>query len=100
MEITSNIVEGNKGSWVPRSKDPDYENNDAHGDQIVLHKVNNFRITNNDVFDGGENGITTSRLSRNGTISNNRVYDNDGNGFSVGSAYFELHLDNKDGLEI
>ena len=100
VEITSNIIEGNWGSFINRARDPDILNNDAHGDQIVLHRVNDFIISNNTVSNGWENGITASRLSRNGIISNNQVFDNDGNGISVGSWYFELHLNNTDGLEL
>lgn len=100
LHITNNIFKWNKWSFIPKNLDPDYINNDAHGDQIVLHRVNEFIISHNQVYDGWENGITASRLSRNWVISNNFVYHNDGNGINIGSAYFELELNSTDNLSI
>ena len=64
----------------------------ATGDQLVLHGVNGFQISDNSVFFGGENGITASTLSRNGIISRNVVHGNDTHGIIVGSGYYELSV--------
>ena len=72
----------------------------ATGDQIVLHGVNGFQITENSVFFGGENGITASTLSRNGIISRNIVHGNDTHGIIIGSGYYELSVNNASNFSV
>lgn len=64
----------------------------ATGDQVVLHGVNGFEIIANQVFHGGENGITASTLSRNGIIARNVVHGNDTHGIVIGSGLYELSV--------
>lgn len=88
VKIISNKIVGNGGSNKPGTP-----NQNAHGDQIVLHGVNGFQITANDVSYGGENAVSATRLARNGTISSNNLHHNDGNAIAIGSNYYELKVD-------
>ena len=94
VQINNNRVIGNGGAYNRGETD-----SNATGDQIVLHGVNGFQVSDNHVFYGGENGITTSRLSRNGVISRNIVFGNDTHGINIGSGYYELSVDNVAGIE-
>jgi hypothetical protein len=96
VNITSNIIEGPYKPWVPENKNKD----NATTDQIILHWVNIFRIVNNEVFWGGENWITVSRLTRNGIIAKNKIYWNDWNGLSIGSGYYEAFFKGDKNIEI
>ena len=100
VKILRNTITWNAGAYMNIAEDPDFANNDAHADQIILHRVNNFEIVANDISFGGENGITVSRLSRNWVIRNNKIYNNDGQGIAVWSSYFFMTVSNPELLRI
>lgn len=81
------------GPGIPYTQDTAAETN-ALGDVIVLHGVSDFEVRSNTISGGGENGITVSRLSRNGTVTQNTVFDNDAFGLNIGSGYYEITVDN------
>lgn len=87
VAVNGNLIVANGGAFVSGE-----ENSSATGDQIVLHGAYGFSISSNRIYHGGENGITASRLSRNGIISDNSVYATDGHGIDIGSGYYEMAI--------
>ena len=64
--------------------------NDSTADQISLHGVDDFECIGNRSIDGGEVGITVSRLSKNGIVKSNIVYGCDADGIDIGSGFVEV----------
>ncbi len=88
VNILRNTFTGNGGSYIKEADDPDFANNNAHGDQLLLHRVDGFTIAANTFTLSGENSISVTRLSRNGTIHNNDISLTDGQGIAIGTSYF------------
>ena len=66
--------------------------NNKTADQITLHQVDNFIVADNISVNGGENGMSITRLCQNGIISNNFVANCDGHGIQAGSALIYARL--------
>jgi len=66
--------------------------NQQTADQINLQGVQDFTCCNNASFDGGEMGITVSRLSQRGLISGNTIKNSDSHGINIGSGYMAVRL--------
>ncbi len=97
VTINKNRVDG-PGIPYPTPKPAGYSN--ALGDLFVLHGVNGFTIDSNVMQGGSENGISVTRLSRNGTISNNELFDMDAFAINIGSGYYEVTVDSTANLHI
>ena len=95
VRVIGNVIFSDGGAFHFHDID-----SNATGDQLVLHGVSGFQITENMVFHGGENGITASTLSRNGVIARNVVHGNDTHGIIVGSGYYELSPSNVNKINI
>lgn len=87
VSIIDNRVIGRTGAYVRGQQST------AQGDMVVLQGVTTFVVRGNVIRDGGENGLTVSRLSRLGLIENNVIYNNDQNGINIGSGSFDLIVD-------
>ena len=95
VKVNNNVIASDGGAFQFGNT-----TSNATGDQIVLHGVNGFQVSENLVFHGGENGITASTLSRNGVISRNVVHGNDTHGIIVGSGYYEMSVSTVANIEI
>jgi hypothetical protein len=80
--IKNNKVIGVGGSYTAK--------NSSTADQITLQGVKNFEIFGNLSKDGGEVGITASRLCKNGKIYSNIVHGCDADGIAIGGAYAKI----------
>ena len=87
VSVLDNRVIGRPGAYIRGQQST------AQGDMVVLQGVTTFFIRRNVIRDGGENGLTVSRLSRLGFIENNVIYNNDQNGINIGSGSFDLIVD-------
>ena len=85
--VVDNRVHGFPGAYVRG------EFGRAQGDMIVLQGVTSFHVIRNTIRGGGENGLTVSRLSRQGFIIDNIINNNDQNGINIGSGSFDLIVD-------
>ena len=87
VSILDNRVIGRPGAYIRGDQST------AQGDMVVLQGVTTFFVRRNVIRDGGENGLTVSRLSKLGFIENNVIYNNDQNGINIGSGSFDLIVD-------
>jgi len=87
VHVLDNRVFGKPGAYVRNQRST------AQGDMIVLQGVTTFFVRRNIIRDGGENGLTVSRLSKLGLIDDNVIYNNDQNGINIGSGSFDLIVD-------
>jgi len=87
--VTDVAVENNTIVGVPGAFSA---SNQQTADQINLQGVQDFTCCNNSSFDGGEMGITVSRLSQRGLISGNVVKNSDSHGINLGSGYMAVRL--------
>lgn len=96
VTVSGNRIQGPGVPYVRTTAD----STNALGDTIVLHGVNGFTVRENRVSGGGENGITISRLSRNGVVSQNTVFDDDAFGLNIGSGYYEVTVEDPAGFSV
>ncbi len=89
--VIENLVQGVRGAYS--------STNNKTADQITLQGCNRFWVERNQSIDGGEIGITVSRLSQNGVIRGNIVHDADGGGIDVGSAYVRINVADASGFQ-
>lgn len=87
VTIVDNRLIGTPGAYVRG------ELSRAQGDMVVLQGVTTFFIRRNVIRDGGENGLTVSRLSKLGIVDDNIIFNNDQNGINIGSGSFDLIVD-------
>jgi hypothetical protein len=92
VRVIGNTIIGNPGAFSP--------SNNKTADQINLQGVSGFICTENVSVDGGEMGITVSRLSQNGIVSKNYVNNSDSHGINIGSGYFAARLSDSTGLSV
>jgi len=90
VAVLDNRVFGTPGAYVRG------ELSTAQGDMIVLQGVTTFFVRRNVLRDGGENGLTVSRLSKLGFVDDNIIFNNDQNGINIGSGSFDLIVDRPD----
>ncbi len=93
VSVVDNRVFGGHGAYVRG------ELNRAQGDMVVLQGVTTFVVRNNRIKYGGENGLTVSRLSKQGVIADNVIFENDQNGINIGSGSFDLIVDRPENFE-
>ena len=89
VHIDNNIIEGVTGAHTVTAG--------ATGDQITLQGVKNFTCNGNYSINGGEIGISISRLSENGTVNDNVCEGCDADGIQIGGGLVKATVDSVSG---